>query len=232
MRRPSAVIIDGRCGRPTVQARLPAEDRLLPEPTGDAPDCRCQVRRTPRVGLRERLRNEHASPTGEPLQVAHGKVRGRDALYGGVSREWLFLLSHEMFNSSYGLSEHSARLLHTTYQPCLGREPGHLDCLKFVDRVLGLAVFHHRFLGAYFVSSFYKMVPDKKSKLKDLEAVDYEHYLPGCCACPSSRSWSCCWLMPLCCRENDLMGMLCDLCDRRPLRRARRCRAQAGRRCT
>ena len=32
------------------------------------------------------------------------KFEGEDALdYGGVSREWFLLLSHEMFNLSYGL---------------------------------------------------------------------------------------------------------------------------------
>jgi E3 ubiquitin-protein ligase NEDD4 len=37
------------------------------------------------------------------------KFEGEDALdYGGVSREWFFLLSHEMFNPSYGLFEYSA----------------------------------------------------------------------------------------------------------------------------
>ncbi|KAI9450026.1 hypothetical protein BJY52DRAFT_1215669 [Lactarius psammicola] len=37
------------------------------------------------------------------------KFGGEDALdYGGVSSEWIFLLSHEMFNPSYGLFENSA----------------------------------------------------------------------------------------------------------------------------
>jgi E3 ubiquitin-protein ligase NEDD4 len=37
------------------------------------------------------------------------KFEGEDALdYGGVSREWFFLLLHEMFSPSYGLFEYSA----------------------------------------------------------------------------------------------------------------------------
>jgi len=37
------------------------------------------------------------------------KFQGEDALdYGGVSREWLFLLSQEVFNPSYCLFEYSA----------------------------------------------------------------------------------------------------------------------------
>ncbi|KAH9020059.1 HECT-domain-containing protein [Lactarius hengduanensis] len=106
------------------------------------------------------------------------KFEGEDALdYGGVSREWFFLLSHEMFNPSYGLFEYSAHDNYTLQiNPASGVNPEHLDYFKFIGRVLGLAVFHHRFLDAYFVPSFYKMVLGKKVNMKDLEAVDYELY--------------------------------------------------------
>lgn len=106
------------------------------------------------------------------------KFEGEDALdYGGVSREWFFLLSHEMFNPSYGLFEYSAHDNYTLQiNPASGINPEHLDYFKFIGRVLGLAVFHHRFLDAYFVPGFYKMVLNKKVNLKDLEAVDYELY--------------------------------------------------------
>ncbi|KAH9954579.1 hypothetical protein BC827DRAFT_1379414 [Russula dissimulans] len=111
-------------------------------------------------------------------EAAHGQVRGEDALdYGGVSREWFFLLSHEMFNPSYGLFEYSAHDNYTLQiNPASGVNPEHLDYFKFIGRVLGLAIFHHRFLDAYFVPGFYKMVLGKKVNLKDLEAVDYELY--------------------------------------------------------
>jgi E3 ubiquitin-protein ligase NEDD4 len=106
------------------------------------------------------------------------KFEGEDALdYGGVSREWFFLLSHEMFNPSYGLFEYSAHDNYTLQiNPASGVNPEHLDYFKFIGRVLGLAVFHHRFLDAYFVPGFYKMVLGKRVNLKDLEAVDYELY--------------------------------------------------------
>ena len=84
---------------------------------------------------------------------------GEDALdYGGVSREWFFLLFHEMFNPNYGLFEYSA---HDNYMlqinPASGVNPEHLDYFKFTGRVLGLAV-SHRLFDAYFVAGFYKMV--------------------------------------------------------------------------
>ena len=42
--------------------------------------------------------------------------------------------------------------------------------------MLGLAVFHYRFLDASFVPGLCKMVLNKKVNLKDFEAVDYELY--------------------------------------------------------
>ena len=104
------------------------------------------------------------------------KFEGEDALdYGGVSREWFFLLSHEMFNPSYGLFEYSAHDNYTLQiNPASGVNPEHLDYFKFIGRILGLAIFHHRFVDAYFVPGFYKMALGKKVNIKDLEAIDYD----------------------------------------------------------
>ncbi len=106
------------------------------------------------------------------------KLEDEDSLdSGSVSREWSFLLSYEMFNPSYGLFEYSAHDNYTLQiNHALGANPEHLDYVKFIGRIFGLAAFHHRFLNAYFVPGFYKMVLNKKMNLKDLEAVDYELY--------------------------------------------------------
>ena len=42
------------------------------------------------------------------LYVKFGGESGLD--YGGLAREWFFLLSHEMFSPYYGLFEYAARL--------------------------------------------------------------------------------------------------------------------------
>jgi len=85
------------------------------------------------------------------------KFKGKDALdYGGVSREWFFLLSHEMFNPSYGLFDYSTT--HVNYLQIRldsGVNQEHLDYFRSIGRVLGLAVFHHRFLNGYFVPGSY-----------------------------------------------------------------------------
>ena len=96
--------------------------------------------------------------------------------FGGVSREWFFLLSREMFNPSYGLFEYSAHNHTPQINPASGVNPDHLVYFRFIGRVLGLAVFHHRFLDANFGPGFYKMVLNKKMYLKDLKSIDYELY--------------------------------------------------------
>lgn len=104
------------------------------------------------------------------------KFDGEDGLdYGGVSREFFFLLSHEMFNPFYCLFEYSATDNYTLQiNPASGVNPEHLNYFKFIGRCLGLAIFHRRFVDAYFIVSFYKMILHKKITLSDLESVDAE----------------------------------------------------------
>ncbi|KAG6813610.1 hypothetical protein H0H92_009227 [Tricholoma furcatifolium] len=106
------------------------------------------------------------------------KFDGEDGLdYGGLSREFFFLLSHEMFNPFYCLFEYSAHDNYTLQiNPASGVNPEHLNYFKFIGRCLGLGIFHRRFLDAYFIVSFYKMILKKKVTLLDLESVDAELY--------------------------------------------------------
>ncbi|KDQ51192.1 hypothetical protein JAAARDRAFT_534576 [Jaapia argillacea MUCL 33604] len=104
------------------------------------------------------------------------RFEGEEGLdYGGVSREWFFLLSHEMFQPNYGLFQYSTHDNYTLQiNPASGINPEHLDYFRFIGRCLGMAVFHRRFLDVYFVQSFYKMMLGKKAALEDLEGVDAE----------------------------------------------------------
>jgi E3 ubiquitin-protein ligase NEDD4 len=104
------------------------------------------------------------------------KFDGEEGLdYGGVSREYFFLLSHEMFNPFYCLFEYSAHDNYTLQiNPASGVNPEHLNYFKFIGRCLGLGIFHRRFLDAYFIVSFYKTILKKKVTLADLESVDAE----------------------------------------------------------
>ncbi|KAK3714183.1 hypothetical protein LTR37_007985 [Vermiconidia calcicola] len=106
------------------------------------------------------------------------KFDGEDGLdYGGLSREFFFLLSHEMFNPFYCLFEYSAHDNYTLQiNPHSGINPEHLGYFKFIGRVVGLAIFHRRFLDAFFIGAFYKMVLKKKVSLPDMEGVDAEFH--------------------------------------------------------
>lgn len=106
------------------------------------------------------------------------KFEGEDGLdYGGLSREFFFLLSHEMFNPFYCLFEYSAVDNYTLQMnPHSGINPEHLNYFKFIGRVLGLSIFHRRFVDAFFVVSFYKMILAKKCTLADMESIDAEFF--------------------------------------------------------
>ncbi|XP_071546530.1 E3 ubiquitin-protein ligase Nedd-4 isoform X2 [Panulirus ornatus] len=98
--------------------------------------------------------------------------------YGGVAREFFFLLSKEMFNPYYGLFEYSATDNYTLqinpYSGMCNEE--HLRYFKFIGRVAGMAVFHGKLLDAFFIRPFYKMMLSKPIELKDMESVDSEYY--------------------------------------------------------
>ncbi|KAL0603888.1 E3 ubiquitin-protein ligase NEDD4-like [Plecturocebus cupreus] len=98
--------------------------------------------------------------------------------YGGVAREWFFLLSKEMYGLYYGLSEYSAMdnyILQINPKSGLCDED-HLSHLTFTGRVAGLAVFHGKFLDGFFIRPFYKMMLGKQITLNNMESVDSEYY--------------------------------------------------------
>ncbi|KAL2149147.1 hypothetical protein VTH82DRAFT_8495 [Thermothelomyces myriococcoides] len=106
------------------------------------------------------------------------KFEGEDGLdYGGLSREFFFLLSHEMFNPFYCLFEYSAHDNYTLQiNPHSGINPEHLNYFKFIGRVVGLAIFHRRFLDAFFIGALYKMILGKNVVLADMEGVDADFH--------------------------------------------------------
>ncbi|KAJ3358988.1 hypothetical protein HDU91_005054 [Kappamyces sp. JEL0680] len=106
------------------------------------------------------------------------KFQGEEGLdYGGLSREFFFLLSHEMFNPFYCLFEYSAHDNYTLQiNPHSDVNPEHLRYFKFIGRVVGLAIFHQRFLDAFFVTGFYKMILGKAITIKDMESIDADLY--------------------------------------------------------
>ncbi|XP_053557132.1 E3 ubiquitin-protein ligase NEDD4-like isoform X8 [Bombina bombina] len=110
------------------------------------------------------------------LWIEFESEKGLD--YGGVAREWFFLLSKEMFNPYYGLFEYSATDNYTLQiNPNSGLcNEDHLSYFTFIGRIAGLAVFHGKLLDGFFIRPFYKMMLGKQITLKDMESVDSEYY--------------------------------------------------------
>lgn len=104
------------------------------------------------------------------------KFRGEEGLdYGGVAREWLYLLSHEMLNPQYGLFQYSRDDNYTLQiNPDSGINPEHLSYFHFAGRIIGIAVFHGHHIDGGFTTPFYKMLLNKAITLNDIEGVDPE----------------------------------------------------------
>ncbi|KAK1877571.1 E3 ubiquitin-protein ligase SMURF1 [Dissostichus eleginoides] len=104
------------------------------------------------------------------------KFRGEEGLdYGGVAREWLYLLCHEMLNPYYGLFQYSTDNIYTLQiNPDSSINPDHLSYFHFVGRVMGLAVFHGHYINGSFTLPFYKQLLGKPITLIDLETTDPE----------------------------------------------------------
>lgn len=74
--------------------------------------------------------------------------------YGGLAREWFYLLSKEMFNPYYGLFEYSAMDNYTLQiNPSSGMcNEDHLSYFKFIGRIAGMAVYHGKLLDGKYKS--------------------------------------------------------------------------------
>lgn len=122
------------------------------------------------------------------------KFRGEEGLdYGGVAREWFYMLSREILNPVHGLFQYtSGDIYNLQINPDSGivyRE--HLSYLNFCGRIMGMAVFHGHFIEGHFTLPFYKMLLKKPISLKDIENVDPELHR------------SLCWIL-----ENDITNVI------------------------
>uniref|UniRef100_A0A667Y0I3 E3 ubiquitin-protein ligase n=1 Tax=Myripristis murdjan TaxID=586833 RepID=A0A667Y0I3_9TELE len=97
--------------------------------------------------------------------------------YGGVAREWFFLLSHEVLNPMYCLFEYAGKDNYCLQiNPASYINPDHLKYFKFIGRFIAMALFHGKFIDTGFSLPFYKRILNKPWALKDLESIDPEFY--------------------------------------------------------
>ncbi|XP_061820841.1 NEDD4-like E3 ubiquitin-protein ligase WWP1 [Nerophis lumbriciformis] len=104
--------------------------------------------------------------------------RGEEGLdYGGLAREWFFLLSHEVLNPMYCLFEYAGKSNYCLQiNPASAINPDHLSYFCFIGRFIAMALFHGKFIDTGFSLPFYKRMLNKKLLLKDLESIDPEFY--------------------------------------------------------
>uniref|UniRef100_A0A6Q2ZJF5 E3 ubiquitin-protein ligase n=1 Tax=Esox lucius TaxID=8010 RepID=A0A6Q2ZJF5_ESOLU len=104
--------------------------------------------------------------------------RGEEGLdYGGLAREWFFLLSHEVLNPMYCLFEYAGKSNYCLQiNPASTINPDHLSYFCFIGRFIAMALFHGKFIDTGFSLPFYKRMLNKKLILKDLESIDPEFY--------------------------------------------------------
>ncbi|KAE8576588.1 hypothetical protein XENTR_v10004253 [Xenopus tropicalis] len=105
-------------------------------------------------------------------------IPGEEGLdYGGVAREWFFLLSHEVMNPMYCLFEYAGKDNYCLQiNPASYINPDHLRYFRFIGRFIAMALFHGKFIDTGFSLPFYKRILNKPVGLKDLESVDPEFY--------------------------------------------------------
>ncbi|KAL7979677.1 hypothetical protein Chor_004835 [Crotalus horridus] len=105
-------------------------------------------------------------------------MRGEEGLdYGGIAREWFFLLSHEVLNPMYCLFEYAAKNNYCLQiNPASSINPDHLTYFRFIGRFIAMALYHGKFIDTGFTLPFYKRMLNKRPTLKDLESIDPEFY--------------------------------------------------------
>jgi len=104
--------------------------------------------------------------------------KGEEGLdYGGVAREWFFLLTHEFMNPMYCLFEYSGQGSYTLQiNPASYVNPDHLEYFRFIGRVIAMSLYHGKFIDRGFSMPFYKRMLGKKLVLQDLETLDNAYY--------------------------------------------------------
>lgn len=104
--------------------------------------------------------------------------RGEEGLdYGGVSREWFFMLSHEVLNPMYCLFEYANKSNYSLQiNPASYVNPDHLLYFKFIGRFIAMALYHGRFIYSGFTMPFFKRMLNKQLIMKDIESIDPEFY--------------------------------------------------------
>ena len=108
----------------------------------------------------------------------HVSFEGEEGIdYGGVAREWFFLLSREVLNPMWCLFQYANNTNYSLQiNPSSSINPDHLKYFRFIGRFIALALFQKKFIDSGFTLPFYKRILNRPMALDDLEAIDPEYF--------------------------------------------------------
>ncbi|EDQ84378.1 uncharacterized protein MONBRDRAFT_12860 [Monosiga brevicollis MX1] len=93
--------------------------------------------------------------------------------YGGLAREWFYLLGIEVFDPRLGMFSYCNEQDYLLQiNPSSSADQDHTLFFHFTGRLIGLAILHRHFLDVTFVSSFYKQILGQSITLADLQDSD------------------------------------------------------------
>ena len=96
---------------------------------------------------------------------------------GGVKREWLTILSKEMFNPNYMLFTLAKNGTTYTINSDSGKyNPDHLKHFEFVGKIMAKAIFDGMMLDCYFTRIIYKLITNTPLSYHDMEDYDPVFY--------------------------------------------------------
>ena len=96
---------------------------------------------------------------------------------GGVKREWLTLLSKEMFNPDYMLFTLAKNGTTYTINSDSGKyNPEHLKQFEFIGRIIAKAIFDGMMIDCYFTRIIYKLISGTQISYHDMEDYDPVYY--------------------------------------------------------
>ena len=128
------------------------------------------------------FRDSYAQLRYKSPEEIRGKLtihfNGEEAIdAGGVKREWLTLLSKEMFNPGYMLFTLAKNNTTLTINPDSGKyNEEHLDQFTFIGRIIAKAIYDGLMIDCYFTRTFYKLITCTPLTYHDMEDYDPEFY--------------------------------------------------------
>ena len=96
---------------------------------------------------------------------------------GGVKREWLTILSKEMFNPNYMLFTLAKNNTTYTINCDSGKfNPDHLKQFEFIGKIMAKVIFDGMMLDCYFTRTIYKLITNTPLTYHDMEDYDPQFY--------------------------------------------------------